>query len=31
MMASGIKAAHEALRIINTSEIVDGEIVGTKQ
>ncbi|KAG8686703.1 thiamine metabolism- protein [Ceratobasidium sp. 394] len=31
MMASGIKAAHEALRIINTSEIVDGEIVGVKQ
>lgn len=30
-MASGIKAAHEALRIINTSEIIDGEIVGVKQ
>jgi hypothetical protein len=31
MMASGIKAAHEALRIFRESEIVDGEIVGLKK
>jgi hypothetical protein len=30
MMASGIKAAHEALKIFETYEIVDGEVVGAK-
>ncbi|KAJ1309324.1 hypothetical protein OPQ81_004985 [Rhizoctonia solani] len=30
MMASGIKAAHEALKIFDTYEIVDGEVVGPK-
>ncbi|CUA68909.1 Thiamine thiazole synthase [Rhizoctonia solani] len=30
MMASGIKAAHEALKIFNTYEIIDGEVIGLK-
>ena len=30
MMASGIKAAHEAIRIIDSSVIVDGKIIGSK-
>lgn len=28
MIASGIKAAHEAIRILDSSEIVRGKIVG---
>ncbi|QRV73323.1 hypothetical protein RhiJN_01337 [Ceratobasidium sp. AG-Ba] len=31
MMASGIKAAHEALRIFREFEIVEGEVVGPKK
>jgi len=31
MFGSGIKAAHEALRMYNSYEIVDGEVVGLKQ
>ncbi|GAB1519497.1 thiazole biosynthetic enzyme [Rhizoctonia solani] len=30
MMASGIKAAHEALKIFDSHEIVDGEVIGPK-
>ena len=28
MMASGIKAAHEAIHILESSQIVNGKIVG---
>jgi thiamine thiazole synthase len=28
MIASGIKAAHEAIRILDSSEIVRGKVVG---
>jgi len=30
MMASGIKAAHEALRILTNVDIVNGKVVGEK-
>ncbi|CAE6496188.1 unnamed protein product [Rhizoctonia solani] len=30
MMASGVKAAYKALKILDTHEIVDGEVVGPK-
>jgi len=28
MMGSGVKAAHEAIRILDTAKVVDGKIVG---
>ena len=31
MFGSGIKAAHEALRMYDSYEIVEGEVVGLKQ
>ena len=29
MMGSGVKAAHEALRILKSHRVVDGKVVGT--